>query len=134
MANLIDVAKYILDTYKSTTGIKLHKLLYYCQLNHYLTHNKPLITDDTDFTLKDNGIICNSLYNKISELVSGNPNRLSNDEILSINATLNKYAKYTIHELTDLNKREIPIGTPISFPAIIDLYVSSSTTTNHSTN
>lgn len=133
MANLIDVAKYILDTYKSTTGIKLHKLLYYCQLNHYLTHNKSLM-NDTEFVLKDNGIICITLYNKISDLVSGNANRLSNDEILSINATLNKYAKCTIHELTDLNKREIPAGTPISFPVILDLYVSSSTTTDHSTN
>ena len=134
MANLIDVAKYILDTYKSTTGIKLHKLLYYCQLHHYIKHNKPLIIDDANFALKDNGIICNTLYNKISELVSGNPNRLTNDEMLSINTTLSKYAKYTIHELTALNKKEIPVGTPISFPAIIDLYVSSSTATNHPSN
>jgi uncharacterized phage-associated protein len=133
MANLIDVAKYILDTYKNTTGIKLHKLLYYCQLHHYMKHDKTLM-DDTEFVLKDNGIICITLYNKISDLVSGNANRLSREEMFSINDTLSKYAKYTIHELTDLNKREIPTNTPISFPAILDLYVTSSIATDHPTN
>jgi len=134
MANLIDVAKYILDTYKSTTGIKLHKLLYYCQLNHYMKHN-GLLMDNADFVLKDNGIICNTLYTHITQLVSGNANRLTNDEVLSINNTLNRYGKYTIHELTALNKKEIPVGTLISFPAILDLYLSSSSTaTNHTTN
>ena len=91
--------------------------------------------DDADFVLKDNGIICNTLYTHITQLVSGNVNRLTNDEVLSINNTLNRYGKYTIHELTALNKKEIPVGTLISFPAILDLYLSSSSTaTNHTTN
>jgi uncharacterized phage-associated protein len=132
MANLIDVSKYILDTYRSTTGIKLHKLLYYCQLKHYIKYNKVLI-EDAEFSLQNNGIICTSLYNNISNLVSGNPNRLTSDEILSINMTMNKYGKYTIHELTALNKKEIPVNIPISFPAILELYQSSGST-NHSTN
>ena len=133
MANIIDTAKYILDIYKSTTGIKLHKLLFYCQLGHFLKHNEALI-ENADFIMEDYGILCPNLYSKIPELVSGNTNRLTKKEILSIEETLIHYAKLTIHELIDLNKKEIPVGTKVTFPEILSLYKKSPTSTNHPSN
>jgi len=131
MADIIDVARYILDSYKSTTGIKLHKLLFYCQLKHYLRYHELLIKE-ANFIIKDNGVICTTLYDKITELVSGNDNRISKKEILSIEETLKYYARLTIHELTLLNKKEIPASSLISFPDTAYLYGLSRSSDNAS--
>jgi len=122
MADLIDVARYILDSKKTTTGMKLHKILYYCQVWHYIWNNSALM--DAEFSLNENGIICNTLYKNITNIVSGNPNRLSIKEIDSIDRVIKRYGDFTIHELISLNKKEIPVESPISFPDILNIYQS----------
>lgn len=123
MADLIDVARYILDSKKTTTGMKLHKILYYCQVWHYIWNNAQLL--DAEFTLNENGIICHTLYKNITHIVSGNPNRLTTKEIDTIDRVIKRYGDFTIHELISLNKKEIPVEVPISFPDIIRIYQSS---------
>jgi uncharacterized phage-associated protein len=124
MASLIDVAKYILNTKKDTTAMKLHKILFYCQVWHHIWHNELLI-DEANFSILENGIQCVTLRNKIFELVMGNPNNLSLKQTQSIDSVLSVYGELSIHELIFLNKKEIPPKSLISFPEITHFYQSS---------
>lgn len=46
MANVIDVAAYILEQTGSVTTMKLQKLVYYAQVRHLVVNGQPLFSDE----------------------------------------------------------------------------------------
>lgn len=60
MANVFDVAKYILTKNGTMSTMKLHKLCYYSQAWSLVWDDKPLF--DEDFEAWANGPICRPLY------------------------------------------------------------------------
>lgn len=45
MANVIDVAEYILEKHGTMTTMKLHKPLYYCQAWYLVTQGEPMFDE-----------------------------------------------------------------------------------------
>lgn len=107
MANIFDVAKYILENQKTTTAIKLHRLVYFCHVEHMTKKNKPLVNEI--FTACDMGAVCPTLYNNIIKVVAGNPNHLSQDEVESINSVLRFFKNKTSFELIEICKSQKPV-------------------------
>lgn len=62
MANVFDVAAYILEKEGEMTTMKLQKLCYYAQAWSLAWEGRPLF--DEDFQAWANGPVCRELYNK----------------------------------------------------------------------
>ncbi|KAB7790052.1 Panacea domain-containing protein [Bifidobacterium leontopitheci] len=60
MANIIDVAAYILRRYGPMTTMKLQKLAFYAQAESLAHHGSPLFADD--FQAWRGGPVCKTLY------------------------------------------------------------------------
>lgn len=60
MAEVIDVAEYILSKCGPMPTMKLHKLLYYCQAWCLVTQDRPLFDDD--FEAWPNGPVIPELF------------------------------------------------------------------------
>ena len=116
MANIFDVAKYILNTIGGVSTMKLQKLCYYSQVEHLLkTNGTPLF--DENFEAWANGPVSRDLFNlhkgkfiidKGLILNSYLSNSLTSSHISSINACLEKYAEYDGAELSDKTHSESP--------------------------
>ena len=61
MANIFDVAKYILNEIGEISTMKLQKLCYYSQVISFVMKSKPLFSED--FEAWANGPVCRSLFN-----------------------------------------------------------------------
>lgn len=62
MANVFDVAKYILETRGDMSAMKLQKLCYYAQAWSLVWDDRPLFEED--FQAWANGPVCNELFQK----------------------------------------------------------------------
>ncbi len=98
MADIFDVAKYILANRGRISTWKLQKLCYYAQSWSLAWHdNQPLFNED--FEAWTNGPVCRDLYNlhrgkymiEASDLIVGNSANLRQDQIDDINAVLDYY-------------------------------------------
>lgn len=112
MANVFDVAKYMLKKQSPMTTMKLQKLVYYCQAWSVVWDSKPIFKDRIEAWAS--GPVVPSLYNihrgsfLIDNLSIGNPNNLTEPEIETIDAVLQTYGDKSAQWLSDLTHMENP--------------------------
>lgn len=114
MADVLDVAKYILNKVGKTSAWKLHKLCYYSQAWSLAWTDKPIFKDD--FAAHKNGTLCLKLFNKHSnafvidsaQFPYGFPERLTADERETINIVLRDYGDIEPYALQELICSEEP--------------------------
>lgn len=114
MANIFDVAKYILNEIGEISTMKLQKLCYYSQVTSLQEKNKNLFSED--FEAWANGPVCRDLFNihkgKFSLLARDIPNALlaslSIEEKEVINIAIEKYGAYSGATLSSMTHSEEP--------------------------
>jgi uncharacterized phage-associated protein len=112
MANVIDVAAFILANAGEMTAWKLQKLVYYGQAWSLVWDEKPLFSERIEAWA--NGPVCPDLYNRhrglfvVSQLAGGDPRRLTDDEVETLVAVLKYYGGHSAQELSDLTHSEAP--------------------------
>lgn len=114
MANVFDVAKYILEKYSTLTAMKLQKLVYYSQAWHAVWSEEPLFENRIEAWA--NGPVSPQLYNMhrgqfqidSRSFQGGDINNLSVDQKDSIGAVLALYGDKTSQWLSDLTHMERP--------------------------
>lgn len=111
MANVIDVAEYILGKQGPTSTWKLQKLAYYSQAWHLVWDECPLF--DSRIEAWANGPVVPDLYNahrgrySIST-VGGNADRLKPNERETVDAVLEHYGRKSPDYLSQLTHLEKP--------------------------
>ena len=114
MANVFDVAAYILEHQGRMTTMKLQKLCYYSQAWRLVWADKPLFAEDIQAWA--NGPVCPQLYKAYkgrfdidaTQFDRGDASRLSEDERESIDAVLETYGSMSARQLSDLSHHEAP--------------------------
>ena len=113
MANVFDVAKYILERKGSMSTMKLQKLCYYAQAWALVWDDKPLF--DEDFEAWANGPVCRELFFKTQGNYSvsaddetGGMGNLTDNEKDTINQILNHYGNHNAQWLSQLTHMEDP--------------------------
>jgi len=111
MANVADVATYILESKGSMTAMKLQKLVYYSQAWHLVWEDRPLFSETIEAWA--NGPVAPALYSQhrgvfmVDEL-KGDLSQIEDFEKTSIDAVLEHYGSKTSYELSELTHRESP--------------------------
>ena len=111
MANVIDVAEYILSKTKAISTWKLQKLVYYSQAWHCVWEDKALFKAKIEAWT--NGPVCRRLYERHQGIftiatIDGDVSRLRQNEKESIDAVLKTYDKFNGQQLSDLIHNEGP--------------------------
>src|SRR5262249_26306763 len=117
MADVIDVAEYVLEKIHETTAMKLQKLIYYCQAWHLAWTEKPLFEGKIEAWR--NGPVVPLLFNLHKGQFKLKPgfffkktrrtkHALSRDEIDIIDRVLKYYASKDPHWLSQLTHMESP--------------------------
>jgi uncharacterized phage-associated protein len=113
MANVKDVAAYILQKRGPMTAMKLQKLCYYAHAWQLVWEERPLFASRIEAWA--NGPVIVDLYRLhrgrlrlTSGDIPGNPRRLDAGEHESIDIVLNFYGDMSAHELSELTHREPP--------------------------
>lgn len=113
MANVFDVAKYILDKQGPMSTMKLQKLCYYAQVWSLVWDDKPLFNEE--FEAWANGPVCRELFVKTkgqfeatSDDETGGENNLSDNQMDTIDKVLEHYAPHTANWLSQLTHMEDP--------------------------
>lgn len=112
MANVFDVAQYILQKQGKTTVMKLQKLVYYSQAWSLVWDEEPLF--DEKIEAWANGPVVRELYEahkgkfEIDSLEKGNPDNLTPEQTETIDAVLEAYGDQTAQWLSDLTHCEEP--------------------------
>ena len=114
MANVYDVAKYILSKQGVMSTWKLQKLCYYAQAWSLAWTERELFSED--FEAWSNGPVCRELFNEhkglfrigYSDLKKGNPEKLTFDEQDTVNVILKDYGSMSPYELRELSHSEDP--------------------------
>lgn len=112
MANVHDVAAYIIDKCGEMTAMKLQKLAYYAQAWHLVWSERPLFEEDIQAWA--NGPVVYDLYRnhqgqfRVSSWPAGNASRLTPDEAGSVDAVITAYSPFTAHQLSEMTHREDP--------------------------
>ncbi|MFC2009753.1 Panacea domain-containing protein [Chloroflexota bacterium] len=112
MANVCDVAKYILSKHGPMTTMKLQKLVYYCQAWSVVWDSKPIFKEKIESWAS--GPVVRKLYEKhrgkykVSTLRSGDINKLKSEEIETIDAVLKFYGHRSAQWLSELTHIEAP--------------------------
>ena len=113
MANIFDVAKYILKRYGAMSAMKLQKLCYYSQAWSLVWDDEPLFSENIEAWV--NGPVIPALYQKHKGIfkldagfISGNPSILTENQKETINAVCGTYAKFNAQQLSDLTHNEAP--------------------------
>jgi uncharacterized phage-associated protein len=112
MANVFDVAQYILHKQSPMTTMKLQKLVYYCQAWSLVWDEKPLFTERIEAWAS--GPVVPALYQthkgqyQISTLPNGDEGNLTPQERDTINAVLKAYDSKSAQWLADLTHMEEP--------------------------
>ncbi|MCM1439935.1 MAG: DUF4065 domain-containing protein [Roseburia sp.] len=115
MADIFDVAKYILEKQGDVTAMKLQKLCYYSQAWSLAWDEVPIF--DEDFEAWANGPVSPSLFNAHRGLFlvtqqclpnSASVNHLTQRETDTINRVLSFYADKSPHWLSELTHHERP--------------------------
>lgn len=122
MANVFDVAKYILEQKGTMSTMKLQKLCYYAQAWSLVWDDVPLF--DEDFEAWANGPVCNELFQKTkgrfsvtAEDETGGENNLTANQKDTINKVIEYYGVHDAQWLSQLTHLESPwnearIGIP----------------------
>ncbi len=112
MADVFDVAKYILEKQDSITTMKLQKLVYYCQAWSVVWDEKPMFAERIEAWAS--GPVVRELYDEhkgifqISSLEKGNTDNLKIEEQETIDAVLQAYGNKSAQWLSDLTHMEQP--------------------------
>lgn len=111
MADVHDVAAYIVAKRGPMTAMKLQKLAYYSHAWHLVWEERPLF--DARIEAWANGPVVRELYARHRGQFSvsswdGDPDNLEPDEISTIDAVLSYYGDLTAHQLSELTHREAP--------------------------
>ncbi|SDD03904.1 Panacea domain-containing protein [Actinokineospora iranica] len=112
MANVNDVAAYILRQAGPMSAMKLQKLVYYSQAWHLVWDERPLF--DQPIEAWANGPVVPDLYRRhqgqytLTNWPDGNSTRLSPSEQETVDGVVNAYGKYSAQQLSDLTHREQP--------------------------
>lgn len=131
MANVQDVAVYILQRMGRMSAMKLQKLVYYSKAWHLVWDDARLFPEDIQAWA--NGPVVYELYKQhrgkfevtAGMFRQGNPDNLSQSEKESVDAVLQHYGSMKAYELSDLTHREapwrearkgLPAGAPCSAP------------------
>ncbi len=112
MANVHDVAAYILKRRGPMSAMKLHKLVYYCQAWSLVWEDRPIFNEPIEAWV--NGPVVPDLYNKhrgefsLEEWRAGQVDALNADDKDTINIVLEAYADKDAQFLSDLTHKEQP--------------------------
>lgn len=114
MANVLQLAKYILDRQGTMTTMKLQKLCYYCQAWSLAWDEIPLF--DEDFQAWANGPVCPELYNVHRGLFTVNASDFNENycgvftqnQLDTIDRVLQYYGDKEPHWLSELTHLENP--------------------------
>jgi uncharacterized phage-associated protein len=112
MANVLDVAAYILKRKGTMTAMKLQKLVYYSQAWSLVWDEKPLF-DETIEAWANGPVVpelydCHrGLYNVVS-CPKGNPDALTDSQRATLEAVLTAYGDQSSQWLSDLTHSEEP--------------------------
>ncbi len=112
MADVFDVAKYILEKQGSMTTMKLQKLVYYSQAWSVVWDEKPLFVEEIQAWAS--GPVVRELYDEhkgmfqISSLGRGNTDNLKLEEKETIDTVLQAYGDKPAQWLSDLTHMEKP--------------------------
>ena len=112
MANVHDVAAYIVGKTGEITAMKLQKLVYYAQAWHAVWSDHALFPEEIQAWA--NGPVCNDLYQKhkgqfrVSDWPYGEAAKLDADEADSVDVILDAYGQFTAHQLSEMTHREDP--------------------------
>lgn len=113
MANVLDVAEYILKKQGCTTAMKLQKLVYYTQAWSLVWDEKPLFRNKIEAWA--NGPVVSALYAQHRGKFSvcrgdfrGDPKKLNDAQRATVNAVLKHYGHRTSQWLSDLTHAEDP--------------------------
>lgn len=112
MADVIDVAAYILEECGSLSTMKLQKLAFYSQAYHLVRTGSELFPED--FQAWANGPVSPTLFARhrkrfvISRGVFGERNAPSRDEAASIDHVLSRLGGYNGSQLSDMSHNEAP--------------------------
>ena len=113
MANVFDVAAYILENKGPMTAMKLQKLVYYAQAWSLVWDEEPLFPERIEAWA--NGPVVPELYNALRGrfkvgpgAMAGDPRSLSKPQRDTVNAVLRFYGDRTSQWLSDLTHREDP--------------------------
>lgn len=134
MANIFDVAKYIIDEKPNITTMKLEKLCYYCQAWTLAWDGEPLF--DEEFEAWANGPVSPKLYSRhrgMFRISRGHfddfttDEGLTEDELENVKIVLSSYGDKDPQYLSELTHKERPWkvarnGLPLgeSSDAVID--------------
>lgn len=112
MANVFDVAAYILQKSGPVTAMKLQKLVYYSQAWSLVWDERPLF--DERIEAWANGPVVPVLFNahrgqfQVTEIPNGDPEQLTPDERDTVDAVLRYYGGKSSQYLSDLTHMESP--------------------------
>jgi len=112
MADVNDVAAYILKKLGAMTAMKLQKLVYYSQAWHLVWEERPLFSSEIEAWA--NGPVVYDLYRehrgqfRVDEWPNGKASKLREDESSSIDAVLEAYGDMTAQQLSEMTHREDP--------------------------
>lgn len=111
MANVLDVAEYLLKDLGKITAWKLQKLVYYSQAWHSVWDEEILFPSRVEAWA--NGPVCKDLYNAHKgqfsvDSVGGDADNLSGGEKETLDAVIKFYSRHSGQELSDLTHAERP--------------------------
>jgi uncharacterized phage-associated protein len=112
MANVFDVAEYILQKQGTMTTMKLQKLVYYCQAWSVVWDSQPIFNEKIEAWAS--GPVVPELYRshkgqyQISKLSKGDIANLADEEKDTINCVLEFYGGRSAQWLSDLTHMEKP--------------------------
>ncbi len=113
MANVFDVATYILECCGEMSTMKLQKLCYYAQAWSLVWDDKPLFEEE--FRAWANGPVCQELFSKtrgqfsvVSSDEGGNSHLLTDGQKETIDSVLEHYASHDAQWLSQLSHLEEP--------------------------
>lgn len=112
MADVTDVAAYILEECGSLSTMKLQKLAFYSQAYHLVRTGSELFPED--FQAWANGPVSPALFSRhrkrfvISRGAFGERNAPSRDEAASIDHVLSRLGEYNGSQLSDMSHKEAP--------------------------
>ncbi len=112
MASVHDVAARILQKQGRMSAMKLQKLVYYCQAWSLVWDDRPLFAEQIEAWA--NGPVVPALYNEhrgqfdVDCWPIGNPAKLDDNELETIDCVLNFYGEHNAQWLSDLTHAERP--------------------------
>lgn len=112
VASVHDVAAAVLERTGATNTFKLQKLVYYSQAWHLVWEGEPLFNSRLEAWA--NGPVCRELYARhrgrytVSEWPSGDPDRLTPEELETIESVVRTYGRLSGRQLSHLTHQESP--------------------------